>query len=52
VEQMDKPIYAMDQSGGSPYFREPLTLIAAELDGEGDFVCFHYDSRRFEPYKG
>ncbi len=36
----------------SPYFREPLTLIAGELTGNGDFLCFHYDARRFEPYQG
>lgn len=37
---------------GSPYFREPLDLVAGELDGDGDFLCFYYDSRRFEPYQG
>ncbi len=40
------------KDAGSPYFREPLTLVAGELDGDGDFICFHYDARRFEPYCG
>jgi hypothetical protein len=35
---------------GSTYFREPLTVLAGMVDKNGDFVCFHYDGRRFEPY--
>ena len=34
---------------GSPYFGEPLTLVLAILDPEGDFLEFRYDGRRFEP---
>lgn len=34
---------------GTPYFREPLTLVLAVLDPDGDFIEFHYDGRRFEP---
>jgi len=34
---------------GSPYFGEPLTLVLAILDSDGDFVEFRYDGRRFEP---
>jgi hypothetical protein len=35
---------------GSPYFNEPLDIILAVLDEDDDFVLFHYDSRRFEPF--
>jgi len=37
---------------GSPYFGEPLTLVLAVLDPEGDFLEFRYDGRRFEPFEG
>ena len=51
VESLARPVYDEEiKSGGNPYFREPLTLIAGELDKDGDFICFHYDGRRFEPY--
>ena len=34
---------------GSPYFGEPLTLVLAMLDSDGDFAELRYDGRRFEP---
>lgn len=34
---------------GTPYFGEPLTLVLAFLDSDGDFLEFRYDGRRFEP---
>ena len=34
---------------GSAYFGEPLTLVLALLDHDGDFVELRYDGRRFEP---
>lgn len=34
---------------GSPYFGEPLTLVLAILDSDGDFLEYRYDGRRFEP---
>jgi hypothetical protein len=34
---------------GSPYFGEPLTLVLAILDADGDYLEFRYDGRRFEP---
>jgi hypothetical protein len=40
------------KDAGSPYFREPLSFVAGELDGDGDIICYHYDARRFEPYLG
>ena len=52
IQVLDVPSYDRDiKSGaGSPYFREPLTLLAGRLDNEGDLVCYHYDQRRMEPY--
>lgn len=34
---------------GSPYFGEPLTLVLAIFDPDGDFAELRYDGRRFEP---
>ncbi len=50
IEVLEAPVYDKESDAGSPYFREPLTLKAGCLDGDGDFLIFHYDSRRFEPY--
>ena len=53
VEVLAAPVIDKDdehKNAGTPYFREPLTIIAGEVDGDGDFFCFHYDARRFEPY--
>ncbi len=52
VEMLDPPVYeaGSEKSGGSAYFHEPLTLIAGMFVDKGDFICFHYDHRRFEPY--
>ncbi len=51
VSVLDKPILpAGDEDAGSAYFREPLDLILGFIDeDDGDFVMFHYDSRRFQP---
>jgi len=37
-------------SSGTSYFREPLDLKVGSIDDDGDFVIFHYDSKRFEKY--
>ena len=51
VEVLPQPVFDTDaKNSGSPYFREPLTIVAGEIDGDGDFLVFHYDGRRFEPY--
>ena len=39
-----------DSSAATPYFHEPLDLILGLLDSDGDFLVFHFDSRRFEPF--
>ncbi len=52
VDVMDKPINdsSSERGAGSPYFMEPLTLVAGWIDKDGDFICYHYDGRRFEPF--
>lgn len=50
VEVLDTPILAREEESGSAYFREPLDIVLGILDSDGDFVMFHYDSRRFEPW--
>jgi len=50
---LDPPVfsaYAEDNSAGSPYFGEPLTLVIALVEPEGDFLEFRVDGRRFEPF--
>jgi len=36
---------------GGPLFGEPLTLVLAIFDPDGDFLEFRYDGRRFEPFE-
>lgn len=50
IEILDKPIRdsASDKTG-STYFREPLDIVIALIDEDGEFVGYHFDSGRFEP---
>lgn len=48
IEQLERPIINLSDDSGSSYYREPLDLILAILSGEGQFVTFYYDSRRFQ----
>ena len=50
MEMLEEPILAPGEDAGSAYFREPLDMIAGFIDSDDDFVIFHFDSRRFEPY--
>lgn len=34
----------------TPAFRETLDIKVAVLDTDGEFIAYHYDSARFEPY--
>lgn len=49
VSVLASPVIDPEKSPGSPYFREPLDVVAGEIS-DGDFVEFHYDGRRFQPY--
>ncbi len=50
MEVFDEPLYDHETSSGSPYFREPLTLVVGDLDDDGDFVLWHLDGRRLEHF--
>lgn len=51
-EVLDTPLFDPDSDGaGTPYFREPLSIMLGVLDDDGDFLTFHFDARRFEPFK-
>lgn len=50
IEVLATPLLNPGDESGTPYFREPLDIIIGTLDADGDLLCFHYDSRRFEPY--
>jgi hypothetical protein len=47
----DGIIIAEQDEPASPYFREPLDLVIGILDEDGDFICFHVDSHRLEPWQ-
>ena len=48
VEVLEVPVFDLEGSSGSPYFREPLDLVLGRFMGEGEFTTFYYDSRRME----
>ena len=52
IEVLDEPIINSESNSGTPYFREPLNIALGIIDRDGDFLIFHYDKRRFEPYIG
>lgn len=47
VEVLDPPIQEVGRESGSPYFRNPLTLILG-LQHEDGFHCWYFDGCRFE----
>lgn len=51
VEQLSTPILDHETEAGMTYYREPLDLLLGILHREGDFLVFHFDSRRFQPYE-
>jgi hypothetical protein len=52
VDILEQPIIDSHEDSGSPYFHEPLDLIAGLLDSDGDLMLFHLDSRRVQPFQG
>jgi hypothetical protein len=56
IEVLDEPVLDKGEESGSTYYREPHDLILGVLwdrdPGRGDFVTFHFDSRRFQPWVG
>ncbi len=51
VQTLETPLRDQAKESGTPYFNEPLDLALGLLDEDEDFVIFHYDRRRFEPYQ-
>ena len=49
---LEEPRFDLQTDAGSPYYGESLDLVAAVLDGGGDFIEYHLDSRRMQPYTG
>jgi len=47
VEVLPVPVTDEDKSVSGSYFMEPLDLKLGMVDSDGDFIIFHYDSRRF-----
>lgn len=56
VEVLAQPVYDSELNSGSTYYREPLDVVLGVIweEGEprGEFVTFHFNSQRFEPYTG
>jgi len=47
VEMLPVPVTDQDKASSGSYFLEPLDIKLGLLDEDGDFVIYHYDSRRF-----
>ena len=52
LEVLEETLDQVERDPGSPYFREPLDIVLGVIDEDGDFMTFHFDKRRFEPYSG
>jgi hypothetical protein len=51
VERLDPPILDHEDESGSTYYREPLDMLLGILHRDGDFLVYHFDSRRFQPHE-
>jgi len=49
VATINPPVFDQDDNCGTPYFRELLDVILGSLDSDGNFLTYHFDSRRFQP---
>ncbi|MBK1647821.1 hypothetical protein [Rhabdochromatium marinum] len=54
LEVLSEPVFDSDRDSGSPYFHEPLDLVLGLFvengPNRGDFLSWHFDSRRFQPW--
>lgn len=54
IAVLEQPVYDNEKDSGSTYFHEPLDVVLGVIwDCEprrGDFLTFHFDSRRFQPW--
>lgn len=51
VDLLDPPLLDHEDESGSTYYREPLSLVMGLLYENGDFLLYHVDRRRFQPYE-
>jgi len=49
VSVLPTPVTDANVDSGSPYFLEPLDIVLGFVGGDGDFITYHFDSRRFAP---
>lgn len=49
---LDIPIKCSTVDTGSPYFCDQLNIIIGTIASDGDFLEFHADGRRYEPFEG
>lgn len=52
MDVLADPIRDPERDNAAPYFNETLDIVLGVIYETGDFLEFHYDSRRFEPYTG
>jgi len=50
VELLEEPIICQQNDPGTPYFGERLNVKLGIIADEGEFLVFHFDLNRFEPY--
>jgi hypothetical protein len=51
MENLSQAVYDTENtSAASMSFREPLDIALGIIDEDGDFLIYHFDSRRFELY--
>ncbi len=51
VDILNTPLIDETKNSATVYFKEPLDIVLGLITEENDFITFHYDKRRFEPYK-
>lgn len=55
LDVLTEPVFDSERDSGSPYFREPLDIVLGVFIDEGphrgDFLNWHFDSRRFQPWE-
>lgn len=54
IEVLPDPVLDSERDAGNPYFREPLDIVLGLFIEQGrhrgDFIAWHFDSRRFQPW--
>ncbi|AEG00661.1 hypothetical protein [Methylomonas methanica] len=50
VRVLDEPVFDVTAEPGTPYFREPYDIVLGVIQVDGQFITYHYNSQRFEPF--